>query len=296
MAGTAIGPVDAVPASPPRVGLLASANVRADGSDTETNSEGIEIRWTNGFAYAPEVCDGGGVTDICAVTVSDAPENPDTVTVIPVVLEGADVCSVMGNGSAERRAERAERARRVLLACESKKLENELWNGTHSVAAGFANRYLTDGNADLPEGSASLGYVTALAVLERAVGDGLCGRGMIHARRDTTTLWIQNGLVARVGHLLVTQLDTIVVPGSGYDGSPPGTGAAPSADGAWAFATSIVEVRRGVVYDIPQDVDRRDGTANTLRSRSYRAGAVTWGCLQVGVRVNHTVALSTTGS
>lgn len=306
--------VDPSPNLPPKLGLLVSARFRTDGSDVEARDAGAgePVRWIGGFSYRPEKCNGGAIFDPTgSLPAADVVENQ--IDVLPFEVEGSDKISNFGAGTDELRAERVDYARRDYLACEGKRIEAELWKGTLTTSIGSGNRFLADANAQLVEGDRLLGYVTALAVLERAIKEGTCGgQAMIHARADTVSMWDTGGALRRVGNLILTIHDTIVVPGAGYDGSAPAAGAVkldpahagvvPSSDSAWAYATSVVDVRRSDWAEPQSMLERVNasstsaGTTNVLTTYVRKYAAVTWGCLQAAVHVDHTAATTITGS
>lgn len=279
--------------------------------DYEQPKIGARVRWINGFSYVPENCNGGDIIDPDGAVIGTPPAGETQIDVRPYIVEGIDQRTTQGTPPDGEYAEARGFARRQLLACEGKQIEAEFWKGTLSVAKGWGNRYLADNHVNLVEGDRLLGYLTALAVLERAIKDGTCNQqGMIHARADTISIWDTGGALRRVGNLILTIHDTIVVPGAGYDGSAPATGDAhldpahagrvPSTDSAWAYATTIVDVRRSD-FMAPQHINERldtggTNTSNTLTTYERRVAAATWGCLQVGVHVDHTAATTITGS
>lgn len=288
------------PNEPVRFGLVASAPLRADGSDTVEDVDGVVRRWTEGIEWDPEDCDGGSNVVRCGDTGPATPTVASDVAWTPWVIEASVQCSTFG--SAERLAEHHDRARRKLLAVQSKRLEHELWTGTLAQAQGWANGYLArTGTVDEIEGGAAIGYSTALSELEQAIADAYGGqRGMIHATHRTVTKWLKDGVVRVDGNLMTTGLGTIVVPGRGYDGSSP-TGVTTSADFDWAYATGIVEVWLGEIdsFDArtPQESGAVDYAGNEVTVTAYRAAAATFdGCLLAGALVDQTTDLSTTGS
>jgi hypothetical protein len=275
--------------------------------DYEQPKIGARVRWISGFAYRPEVCNGGDIIDPNGTTEGTPPALESQINVHPYVVEGVDQRSTFGTPGDDGFAEARGFARRQLLACEGKQIEAELWKGTLSTAAGFGNRYLADSHVVLVEGDRLLGFITALACLEQAIADGTCAQqGMIHCTPKTATMWISAHLCRRIGNLLLTELGTIIVAGSGYDGSSPATGDAhldpnhagkvPSTDSGWAYATTIVDVRRSDFISEQPILERLEKTNNTLTTYERRFAAATWGCLQAGVHVDHTVDISVTGS
>lgn len=334
--------VDPRPVKPPALGLISSANNVVVDSDTQIPNErvnpddvysdiatgpsipvtddrpasdierpgvGHPVLWVRGFSYRPEVCVGGDIIDPEGTGIGAPPALQDTVSMVPYVVEGVDQRPTFGAATPELRAEAQGYARRQLLACESSQIEAELWKGTLTKSKVWGNRYLAAPDVWLPEGDRLLGYLTALAVLEQTIATATCGQqGMIHCRADTATYWVSEHLVHREGNILVTELGTIVVAGSGYDGSAPDIGtpgldpkhadAAFSADSAWAYATTVVDVRRSAFMP-PQQIEERAefrNTHQTLTTYERRVAAATWGCLHSGVHVDHINLHSTTGS
>lgn len=334
--------VDPRPVKPPALGLLNAANNVVVDSDTQTPNErvnpddvysdvatgpsipvtdtrpasdierpaiGAPVLWIRGFSYRPEVCKSGDIIDPEGATIGSPPAMEDAVTMVPYMVEGIDQRPTFGAATGPQLEEARGYARRQLLACESSQIESELWKGTLTRSKAWGNRYLAAPDVNLVEGDRLLGYLTALAVLEQAIAEGTCGQqGMIHCRADTATMWISEHLVTRVGNLLLTELGTIVVAGSGYDGSAPqvGTlhldpahaGLVPDTDSAWAYATTVVDVRRSAFMP-PQHIEERvefRGSHQTLTTYERRVAAATWGCLHVGVHVDHINRISTTGS
>jgi hypothetical protein len=105
---------------------------------------------------------------------------------------------------------------------------------------------------------------------------------MIHMPAQLVSVF---GFVRREGNLLLTNLDTIVVPGSGYTGSDP-NGDAASTGTAWLYATSMVDVRLSEPVLIPDpatDPDWRfkalDKETNDLVVRAERFAVASWDAL-----------------
>jgi hypothetical protein len=337
------GRVDPRPVKPPALGLLASANIVTEGgdylldeyqpddglsdvenasnaagprqlipgaspnADYEQTSDGSLVHWVQGFAYRPEVCNGGDIIAVDSAAPGVPPTAEDEIQVTPYIVEGIDERSTFGTPHDPQLLEGRQYARRQLLACQSKQIERELWTGKLTTGALTGNAHLTDANVTLPEGSRMLGYLTALAVLEQAINDGTCGQqGMIHARSDLISLWNAGGALRRVGNLILTIHDSIVVPGSGYDGSAPvqpdnevdpnESTRLRSADGSWAYATTVVDVRLGAFFNAEHVAERLDKTNNLLTTHERRFAAATWGCLQVGVLADHVNSITQTGS
>lgn len=272
----AIGPPEAaspVPASAPRVGLIASA--RTDLT--------LPARWNNGFSYEPEnYCSANGVVDPCESTKPVTPDNRDIVTVDPIVLWAADACTTMGM------RDRPGRARRRLQACQSKLLAGELWEGTLSQASSNVdNKYLASPAANTVSLTA-LSPSDGLACMEDALAACSCSRSMIHVPNGLMVYLAREHLVTRVGDMFVTANDTIVVADNGYTGTGPE--GQPSVTGAvWAYGTDIVNVALDEVQVFPgSDIEAMgqvDGLYdNTLTYRAERLAAAWWdGCCHLAL-------------
>lgn len=286
--------IDASPAQPNRLGLLASARIVANGTDNET-ANGRSVRWTGGMVWQPEACKGGEVIDPCGTDGGDtAPTLPAEREYTPFIVTAGVKCSTFGSNIDEMRA----RARARLIATQGRQIEAELWAGALSQAASWSNPYLADPDSTI-EGGDPLGYVTALSRLEAEAAATIDGRAMIHATRQTVSLWVAEGLVQRQGDLLVTALDTLVVPGVGYDGTGPNYGPTPGyGDFAWAVVTDPVVVRLGEIVDVTAETRAgTDPATNTTILVASRFAAATFdGCLHAAALIDHSTAVAATGS
>lgn len=282
-------PVRSLPAAPPLLSLLSSAEILREQDN----------RWEGGVAYEPEICgtDRTGAFAACDTSNMAAAPGSDLLEVEPIVIWAGDSCSPFGFASRDWQG----RARRKLQACESNLIESELWRGEITRAqAGWTNRYLADNAATIVTGAA-VSPLLALACLEQSLATCNCGaQGMIHATPQIITHWVSERLVAREGSKLFTELGTIVVPGSGYDGSGPAVVPSgppvPAADGSiWAYATSMVHVRLGPAVTLPsetaQAMDRVSNTITYWAQRIYVAG---WDCCHFASEIDLT--LCETGS
>lgn len=259
------------PASPPRVGLLPS--LRAD-QVTETGP----MRAV-GVAYVPEGCGTGGRTDPCDPGTLGAVDNPTMVEAEPFTVWAASKCSPQ-----PRDFDYQGRARRQLAAIESYEIANELWTGSLTQASAtsdgdpWPNPYFAQPAADVLTASGGevtpMGAIQGLACLEQALGDYLHGqRGMIHCTRQTAIHWDQLGMLRREGPVVLTLLDTIVVPDAGYDGSGP-DGSAAADEQIWAYGTGMVGVRLGPVVTVPgNDAEATNRSTNTITYRAERDAA-----------------------
>jgi hypothetical protein len=284
--------LEPTPAAPPRVSLLSSARVVDDNSR----------EWQNGFAVAPELClpqdgpfwwecaDVGGTDARASALLSPVGEkgiaaNEDVVEYRPWLAQVGDQCSTFGWQARDFQG----RARRALVASESRIVETELMTGAIATEAVFPNLFLQGPQTvDLsPGGSSPLVY--ALAALQQAISEGQNGRGMIHATIPTVTLWLAADAVRRDGNLILDGMDNIIVPGAGYDGGGPGgTAPDPTGETAWAYASGIIEVRRSDVSILPGSLEEAlDRAANLIEWRAERTVAAWWdGCVSSAINVN----------
>lgn len=219
-------------------------------------------RWELGFDFSPEACGDADVADPCQSSPRVPTVRPASLHWEPFVVWAADQCSAFGWAVANYE----ERARRLLERCESKQIARELWRGDLAQDRGWANKRLADPASDeVTDGATPV--IDALACLEQFLAECGCGeQGMIHATPQLVTHWAALGqsVLRREGGLLLTIHDTIVVTDAGYDGSGP-DGEDPAVTGVqWAYATSMVTVRRGPVATLPgslaEALDREDNT------------------------------------
>lgn len=259
--------VPGVRAAPPAMGLVASAQ-RPETTDT---------RWVGGMAWVPEQC-GAGYQLLPWCTTGDpdehTPDSPgDVVYYRPPTARWAVTCSVMGGGVD------SERARRLAEATTPWVVARELWSGDLAQDdAGFdvpgggaaTNPYLASADATVV-GSGGADPLTALGDLEAAALEASMGqRVMLHI--PPALVPVLATAVRRVGNLLLTHLDNVVVADAAY----PGTGPAGQEPGAtvWAYATAMVQVRLAplVVHDDPAQItDRRINSATVWATRAFAA-------------------------
>lgn len=282
-------PVVSIPAAPPLISLLSSAQVINE----------PDSRWEAGIAFEPESCGLGntGVIDPCVSGQKTLELGNGAVVETEVFgIYAGDSCSSFGSAARDFQG----RARRKLASCESRLIEQEVWSGAQAQASSWSNRYLNDGNSDLV--GEGLDPIDALACLEQNLAACLCGRGMIHATISTVNLWYAENLLIRITEngrtQLQTAMGTIVVPGSGYDGSgpavTPGEADGPAAvDGAvWAYATSMVAIRQSPIVVVPESqAEALNRRINTLEYRAERLVAVAWDCCQLAVSINQSACV-----
>lgn len=287
--------VDGAPAAPPRYGLIQAARDALAGGDP-TNG-----RWQNGLAWEPEACGVGEVKDPCDANPNKETNANRTIREFdPVALVVGDRCS-----SFDVRRDWQARARRKLLACQSKLLAEEFWNGALARSRSLPNAFLAQLGANTITTS-PVNLVDGLSCLEEALADCGCGRGMIHATVGTTTWWRRFGLIDRVGDQLLTINGTVVVADAGYTGDGPtiiAEGGAPdtaTSGSVWAYGTDMVDVRLGPIRLVPDAEDLAgavDRTDNLVEFRAERLAAVTFdGCCHVAAELDLDICASLAGS
>lgn len=245
-------------------------------------------RWTAGIAWQPEGCGEGFLYDASTCPPDndiDVGVGRDAIEANPYVIAAGDKCSPWELGRDWK-----GKAQRQLLASQSYLVAHELWTGEQAQDSGWPNRYLASLDSDvLTDGPESPTH--ALACLELGMAQAGKGRrGMIHATADVVTEWWARGMLRREGGLILTVLDTIVVPDAGYTGS--GQYGQPAADGSvWAFGTDVVQVRLGPIRYVPIDetISARnfDRSVNTVLFRAERDALATWdACVHVAVEID----------
>jgi hypothetical protein len=100
---------------------------------------------------------------------------------------------------------------------------------------------------------------------------------MIHASAELVSLWaIYGGLQVDGNRLVTLTRGTIVVSGSGYDGTGPSgdPNATPAANHTWAFASGLVHLRMSDIEVTPETMgEALDRTNNTVTYRAMRYAA-----------------------
>lgn len=259
-------PVQGVLAAPPTTGLVASA-ARPITTDS---------RWESGLAWVPERCGlGYQLVPWCTTSNPAAYTEPRAGSVYyrPVGARFADECSTLG-GQLD-----TERFRRQVTATTPFVIARELWDGelsqTDSYVIGgvtLTNSYLASSEATEVTTTAT-GLPGALAALEHAAVEASRGqRVMLHV--PTLLTGTLGEYVRRVGTDLLTRQDNLVVVDAGY----PGTGPAgePAAATAWAYATSVVEVRQSPIQLITDPTHTVDRATNTVTAWAELVFAATF--------------------
>jgi hypothetical protein len=227
----------AQPLAPRALNLVTAALEPPDDTDGQ---------WVRGFTWQPENSSQSGTTrDSCDTTTvdPDAWTNQGIEVYDPYVVVAADKCSSFGFAAHDY----VQRALRLLDYVTPDQMELELWTGALAQAKSYPNRYLVDSHVTniTPSLTAAVSRVRGIEMLEQAVAN--CGAGQqawIHMQPQNAGQLGQ--FTRRMGNLMLTPLDSVVVPGVGYPGTAPG-GAAPTGNTTWMYATGPVRIRRGPV-------------------------------------------------
>jgi hypothetical protein len=183
----------------------------------------------------------------------------------------ADQCTTLGGVLDD------ERLRRIAEATTPFVIARELWDGVLSQTDSWTIQGQTHTNAYLASPSATTVTSSAtvlrdsLAALEQAAVEAAQGqRIMLHLPTMVTGSLTE--YVRRVGQDLVTRQDNLVVVDAGYPGTGPNgedVGAT-----AWAYATSMVQVRQSdleIITAPGQTVDRATNTVTAWAERVFAA-------------------------
>ena len=261
-------------------------------------------RWTGGFEYAPENQAPGVISDPCGTQVEDLPgtgsgtyTNLPLVGYVPFLIQVEDSCSTWGWSERDFTG----RALRLLDNATPNAVEREFWTGafarnTNTGPIVGTNAFLQQSNnpanggtglaaVDLTPGTVP-SVTRGIQILEDYLANtGFGGQGMLHVAPETSP----NLLGARrVGSLLLSVMDNIIVPGSGYPTSgatgPAGaSNATPPSGQQWIFATDLVSVRLDLPNVFPsvfaEAVERGNliaTTPNLVRIRAQRFAAVSF--------------------
>jgi len=253
---------------------VTSANLLAS-AITPTKPE----HWQAGIAWRSELCPSYALFDPCG----DGPAVPDDnssglVYYRPVAFRVEDSCITRNVGF------EIARVRRMAEAVTSAAMAHELWTGTatqaepYDVPDGFGgttadvtNAYLSGPTAEVIS-DAVADPMEALGLLEERARQAAGGQNVfLHVpNRITTQLGAQ---LRRVGNLIYTQTDAVVVADPGYDGSGPASGD-DTPPGVWCYATGPVAayVDPLTSIDAPDvTVDRRTNRRQVWAERMFAA-------------------------
>lgn len=254
--------VDAVKAAPfLPASLLGSARTPTDPG----------ARWQLGMVWKPELCPSAQAFDYCE-DVEDLPsaEGDDLVYYRPEGYRVQHVCPTR-----QVRDVDIDRASRQLDAATSFLLARELWTGATTHVNPFVtpttdqveNFSFAYGGATVVGSGAFTSAAIALGALDSAAREAANGQQVfLHMPSELAQLDPYN--FRRVGNILYTEQDSIVVVDGGYPTTGPNNTA--TAGKAWMFATGPVTVRTSpidVISDPVQTVDRNQNLREIWATR-----------------------------
>ena len=260
--------VQAVPATPPRYGLLIVSTPA-----TIVPAPGGIVTDASGIEWMPEQAYGGGVAALDCGATTDIGESPypGLAEADPFVVWAEDHCSTIG----WRDHDFTARALRQLEATQSAQVAHELWHGTLAQAEGLDNDWLRQDPYKMT-GSAQAPNV-ALALLESGLAQMLGGRrGMIHCSPLMLTYFKTEYAIEQAGNTWVTAMGTALVADAGYDGSGPDD---TSDSDEWLYATPWVQTRLGATETIGDDWETTgnfDRATNTVKVQAQRTALLQW--------------------
>jgi len=256
--------VPSPPATAPPHSLVRAADTSRDGDPD----------WEKGLQYVPEAPGGYVASGSVFCAPGDEVEHlrpiSDTVDYQPWEVQFHDPCETTFGYVPD---DVTARMRRIADATESYAIARELWTGEVAREFGLPNAYLGKG-ATVVGGGAPLSPKRGIGLLEAAVGDALMGQqATLHVSRAARPYFYE---LVKVGQLLYTNLDNLIVADAGYDGSPP-DGEAAAADVSWIYATGPVVVRRTPLLMfstenaevIDTEMNRRIRTASKLVAATF---------------------------
>jgi hypothetical protein len=272
-------PVSGVPAAATRV-----ANLEASAQPPET---GEGIHWENGFSWRSELCPEFEVIDPCSSPedyLTDDSTNGGLVFYQPNGYRVRDYLSTLNVGYDLARVTRQAEAVGSMAAAA------ELWTGAVTkantfelpasldlkvlnpgTAPNYTNPYLAGSTATTLTGVSD--PMEALGTLEEKARQQLGGmQCFLHVPvRIATQLGAQ---IRRVGPLLMTQTDAVIVADPGYPGTGP-DGTDPAAPGVWCYATGPVMLRYGSIQTtelpVSATVNRRTNIREVWADRMFAA-------------------------
>lgn len=268
---------------PRRGGLLTVAQV-GDTSDPH---------WQAGLEFEDTLCvDIGATLSHCGDPSPDPmPKDPEGGPLFrqvdPFTLYGSYFCAVPGRPAQDA----FDIAIARLNAKEEYGVERTFWTGV--TPDGTLGSSLADGDAaagiavtDLTGGGGALDPITAMDVLEEAMGNCVPGQGVIHVPdRAASTLGAAFLLLAGPDGTYTTHLGNPVIFGAGYPGTGPAN-AVVADDETWLFGTGQVMVWQSEMFLtpelVPQAVDKVLNDVTVFAEKTYAVG---FSCCVFAVRM-----------
>jgi hypothetical protein len=236
-----------------------------------------DARWQEGFSWRSESCPAYQPVAPCGDVDTNPPSSTDGLEFYqPVGYRVTDVCTTRNVEFDEQRVSRLAEATLSLA------MANELWTGVGTKAntyedalgnTGVTNNYLAGPTATVITQTVT-DPMQALGVLEQearaVIGGQQC---MLHVPTQIAT---QLGAqLRRVGNLLMTQTDAVVVADPGYPGTGP-DGSGGTAPGTWCYATGMVTKRVDTLETFVAPAQTVDRSANLRQVWAQRLFAASF--------------------
>ena len=233
------------------------------------------VRWREGMAWRSESCPAYQPVDPCVDPADYPPASTDDIVYYkPSGFRVYDTCSSRNVGRD------IQRVVRLADAATSYAMANELWTGVGTKAnpydtptgdTGITNAYLAGTSATVITDTAA-DPMEALGILEEHARRQAAGQIVfLHVPpRIVTQLGAQ---LRRIGNLIYTQTDAVVVADPGYPGTGP-DGSAGTPPGVWCYATGPVIKRVDEIVAINEasvTLDRRTNQRTIWAERMFAA-------------------------
>lgn len=268
--GGLIKDIDAPGLLPNRISLLTSATQVVESDE----------RWTAGYSFLPEGCAPGDIYPTCQVpsaekTTWTTPMVPGAtipevriVEVTPFVVYTSyttSTYSLKNSRDVDRLFQRLDERLAILTPYF---MEQQLWHDS----AGLGNPKIADPSATtIWDSIFPLQPGPAVAELEDVLAScNVGGNAAIHMRPSMLDYLVFSQMVRRVGNVWLTPMDTLVIPGRGYDGTGPN--GEDGIDTDWMFTTPQVSYRLGPIVHIPEfgATSTEEAKLNVLRQATTR--------------------------
>jgi hypothetical protein len=234
--------------------------------------------WELGFAWRPELCPTTQVFDYCEdITDWPADEAEDLVYYRPFGMRVPYVCPLL-----QVRPIDTDRARRQLDAATDFLAAHELWTGEVTAVNPYetptgsqtVNASFVHGGATIVSGSPFSSPAEALGSLDQAARAAAKGQQVfLHMSSRVAQLDPYN--FRRVGDLLLTEQDSVIVQDAGYDDTQGPSGSSDTGV-SWMFATGPVTARMTPIDVITDPVQTTNRADNRREIWATRFAAVTF--------------------
>lgn len=250
--------------------------------------------WEGGITWNDDLCsDIHSTVGFCPIpatgsTPKIADQDFQSCCADPFIVYGSYDCPPVGKLPTEAFMV----AKKRLHIREEQEVERTFWTGVTdgginvNPSLAFGNETCGSVPIDLTPASGPISIVTAMAVLESALGDCSPGAGVIHANYGLASFLAAAFLIYPKGDAWFTVTGQRLAIGAGYPGSGPNNVAAEPGT-TWIFATGPVAIWRSEVFLTPaRYLEALDRTLNSVQVYAERSYAVGWSCCLYAICVN----------